>query len=224
MARLVSSTELVAAINSALVAPVTSHSTTTPSYDLYEVFLFGVCIQAAESIGMDVTFQDAFDAPVSELVLRTSPSTIWSSAQSFTHACLAKDGEIRLEVHLGIYMRGNSGVSHEGDIVVVDAHEAARARVLRTDPRVGQAAVMIEAKFYGSNVGLRTGREFLGLVTDVGGGPAIFVSSSPGTRVHRLLSSRRRSGHFELIPGSTQESELKGQIALKLRDYLAQYS
>jgi hypothetical protein len=224
MARVVSAADLIGAINSALVTPVASHSTSTPSYDLYEVFLFGVCIQAAESIGMDVSFQDAFDRPVSELVLRTSPSTIWSSAQAFTHACLAKDGEVRLEVHLGIYMRGNSGVSHEGDVVVIDSHEAARARVLRTDPRVAHAAVMIEAKFYGSNVGLRTGREFLGLVTDVGGGPAIFVSSSPGNRVHRLLSYRHRSGHFELIPGSIQETELKGQIAMKLRDYLAQYS
>jgi hypothetical protein len=112
-------------------------------------------------------------------------------------------------------------VSHEGDVVVIDAAEAARARALRNDPSVKRAAVVIEAKFHGSNIRLRTGREFLGLVVDLGGGPPIFVSSSPGTSVHRLLSYRRRSGHFELIPGSTQENELKSQISTKLRDYLA---
>ncbi len=118
---------------------------------------------------------------------------------------------------------GGSGVSHEADVVVIEATEAARARVQQNDPRVNQAAVVIEAKFYSSNVRLRTGREFLGLVPDFGGGSSIFVSSSPGGSVHRLLSHRSRSAHFELVPQSAQENELKSRIATKLRDYLARH-
>src|SRR6266508_1496473 len=139
---------------------------------------------------MSVSFEDAGGAPANALTLRTSPSAIWSQAQGFTHATLAHGGAVRLEVHLGIYVRAGSGVSHEGDVVVIDAAEAARARALQSDPRVNRAAVVIEAKFHGSNIRLRTGREFLGLVADLGGGPPIFVSSSP-TPIPRLASLAR---------------------------------
>lgn len=221
MAPIVSASTLVSAIRSSLTIPIRSHSALTPGYDLYEVYLFGLCIDAARSIGMNVSFRDATGASRSSLILRTSPSSIWSQAQRFTHAALSLQGRERLEVHLGIYVKAGSGVSHEADVVVIEAAEAARARVQRNDPRVNRAAVVIEAKFYSSNVRLGTGREFLGLVTDLGGGPPIFVASSPGGSVHRLLSYRSKSAHFELIPESPQENELKSQIATKLRDYLA---
>jgi hypothetical protein len=221
MASIVTSSVLVNAIRSSLTVSVRSHSAATPGYDLYEVYLFGICIEAAESIGMTASFEDMQGDPVTELVLRTAPSTIWSDAQSFTHASLSIEGSLRLEAHLGIYLRAGSGVSHEADIAVIEAGEAARARVRRDDPRSSLAAIIIEAKFYAANVRLRTGREFLGLSTDIGSGKPIFVSSSPGPSVHQLLSHRRRAGHFGLIPGSIQENELRSQIATRLRDYLA---
>jgi hypothetical protein len=223
VAPVVSASTLVSAIRSSLTIPIRSHSALTPGYDLYEVYLFGLCIDAARSIGMSVSFRDATGASRSSLILRTSPSSIWSQAQRFTHAALSLQSRERLEVHLGIYVKAGSGVSHEADVVVIEATEAARARVQRNDPRVNRAAVVIEAKFYSSNVRLGTGREFLGLVTDLGGGPPIFVASSPGGSVHRLLSYRSKSAHFELIPESPQENELKFQIATKLRDYIARH-
>jgi hypothetical protein len=223
MSAIVPASTLINAIQSSITVPIRSHSERTPKYDLYEVYLFGLCVQAAESIGMHVSFRDTAGTPTQTLLLRTSPSLIWSHAQLFTHAVLSLRGSTRLEVHLGVYIRAPSGVSHEADIVVVEATEAARARVQRDDPRINRAAVVIEAKFYSSSVRLRTGREFLGLVSDLGGSSSIFVSSSPGGSVHRLLSHRRRSAHFELIPKSAQENELKSQIATKLRDYLARH-
>lgn len=221
MAPIISASTLVNAIQSSLSIPIRSHSALTPGYDLYEVYLFSLCVEAARSIGMDVSFIDATGLPKHALVLRTSPSSIWSQAQKFTHASLSWQNRERLEAHLGIYVKAGSGVSHEADVAVIEAAEAARARVQRSDPRVNRAAVIIEAKFYSSSVRLRTGREFLGLVTDLGSGSPIFVASSPGDSVHRLLSYRSKSAHFELIPESIQENELKSQIATKLRDYLA---
>jgi hypothetical protein len=223
MADIVSTADLISAIQSSLTVPVRSHSASTPGYDLYEVYLFGLCVEAAESIGMAVSFEDTRGKTTTQLILRTAPSTIWSQAQNFTHASLSIGGWVRLEVHLGIYLRAGSGVSHEGDIVVIEANEAARARVRHDDPRFSEAAVVIEAKFYGANVYLRTGREFLGLSTDIGKDKPILVSSSPGPSVHQLLSHRSRSSHFELTPGSIQENELKAQIATRLRDWLARY-
>jgi len=221
--QIVSASTLVNAIQSSLTMPIRSHSVLTPGFDLYEVYLLGLCIDAASSIGMSASFRDAAGVPKKALILRTSPSSIWSQAQKFTHATLSWQGRERLEAHLGIYVKAGSGVSHEADVAVIEAAEAARARVQRNDPRVNQAAVVIEAKFYSSNVRLSTGREFLGLVTDLGSSPAIFVASSPGGSVHRLLSYRSKSAHFELIPDSIQENELKSQIATKLRDYLARH-
>jgi hypothetical protein len=223
MAPIVPAGTLIDAIRSSLSIPIRSHSALTPGYDLYEVYLFGLCIEAAESIGMGIAFRDAAGARVSDLLLRTSPSSIWSQAQNFTHATLSWYGHERLEAHLGIYVRAGSGVSHEADVAIIEATEAARARVQRNDPRVNKAAVLIEAKFYSSNVRLSTGREFLGLGTDFGASASIFVASSPGGSVHRLLSYRGRSAHFELIPESPRENELKSQVATKLRDYLARH-
>ncbi len=200
---------------------IVSHSVATPPYDLYEAYLFTLAVSAAESIGMTSSYVDSAGGPATSLLLRMSPSTIWSNTQRFTHAALSLEGIVRMEVHLGIYLRAGSGVSHEADVTVLDATEAARARALRIDPRANQAAVLLEAKFHGSNIRLRTGREFLGLATDLGAASPIFVSSSPGASVHRLLSYRKRSGHFGLIPGGAQENELKSQIATKLRDYIA---
>jgi hypothetical protein len=212
---------LVAAFQAALMTPVASHTIGTADYDLYEVYLFGLCIEAARSIGLTVDFVDASGNPATTLVLRTSPSSISSSAQPFTHALLSLNGTVRLEAHLGIYVRAASGVSHEGDVVVLDAGEAARARALSTDPRVSKTCAVLEAKFFGSNVRLRTGREFLGLGVDFGSDAVIFVSSAPGTSVHRLLSYRKRPSHFELVPASVQEAELRSRVATHLRDYLA---
>jgi hypothetical protein len=223
VAPIIPTATLINAIQSTLTIPISSHSTFTAGYDLYELYLFGLCIDAARSIGMEVVFRDAAGSQTSSLLLRTSPSSIWSNAHEFTHAALSWHGKERLEVHLGVYVRASSGVSHEADVAVIEAMEAARARVQRGDPRVNQAAVVIEAKFYSSNVRLSTGREFLGLVADLGSSATIFVASSPGGSTHRLLSHRSRSAHFELIPDSTQENELKSQIATKLRDYLARH-
>jgi hypothetical protein len=213
--------DIVAAFQAALTIPVLSHSTATPEYDLFEVYLFGLAIEAARSIGMTVDFVNAAGTPTTSLTLRTSPSAISSTAQPFSHATLSLNGTVRLEVHLGIYIRAGSGVSHEGDVAVLDAGEAARARALLTDPRVPKTAIVIEAKFYSSNVRLRTGREFLGLGVDFGADATVFVSSAPSNSVHRLLSYRKRPSHFELVPGAAQETELRARIATQLRDYIA---
>jgi len=106
---------------------------------------------------------------------------------------------------------------------VLQVTEAARERVRRVAPRRSQTAVIIKAKLHGSNVRLRTGREFLGLGTDLAAGSPIFIASSPGASVHQMLSHRHRSGHFGLIPGSAQENELRSRIATRLRDYLARH-
>lgn len=81
MAPIVSASTLVNAIQSSLSIPIRSHSALTPGHDLYEVYLFGLCIEAATSIGMGVSFMDATGWPKHDLILRTSPSSIWSQAQ-----------------------------------------------------------------------------------------------------------------------------------------------
>lgn len=216
----VTAAELVAAAHAALSVPILSHSIASKTYDLYEAYLFGVVVEAAESIGLAVRFESASGASVAGLVLRASPSTIWSGAQPFTHAVFIKNNAPVLEAHLGIYIFATSGLSHEADVVVLDAEEASRARALQQDPRASSAAVVVEAKFHAS-LALRTGREYLGLTTDLGKTSPILATSAPGPSVHRLVSYRGRAGHFELIPGSVKEGEFRSQVATRIRDHLA---
>ena len=225
----VSSDDLVASIKRTTNIPLISHSTTTKLYDLYEAYLFGLTVDAAESIGLTVHFRVADGTPAKELVLRTSPSAISRQAAAarpqdlFTHAELRRSGKPMLEVHLGVYIQSSSTVSHEADVGVIDANEATHARATGTNPRASKTILMLEAKCYGTNLPLHIGREFLGLGEEFHRSKDILVANSPSRSVHSMLSHRKRRTHLDLIPASDEETLLKSAITIKLKDYLASH-
>lgn len=205
-----SAKELLQAVISNLPAAVSPSLTSgTQPNDLYEWYLWSLIIRAARETEGTIRFEAASGRQTSSLRFRTSPGRINSRTSQFTHGVLAWDGCPPLEVHVGARVLGRSGVLHECDVLVIDRREAQRCRINGVDPRA-KIELMIEAKFYSTDLRLRLAREFIGLSADVTAKTECFVTNSNSVPVARLLSNRTEIGHFNtgVTPGSKESDDL----------------
>jgi hypothetical protein len=157
----------------------------TAGNDLYEAYLFGLVLRAARLEGFSVTFADA-DGAATVLRLRRAPGRLPSGGPPgarFTYATLACPPRPALELHTGVGVLGISKVAHEADVLVLPQPAADRCRQHDLDPRGHDALFLIEAKYYTQPVGLGTGREFLGLCSDVSAKNKAFVATLAGGSV-----------------------------------------
>ena len=144
-------------------------STSTAAYDLFEVFIFSLIIEAASNLNATVDFRNIGDPPAApfnnQFTFRTSPGNIYSTAHSYTYARITFPQHDVLEAHGGIYVTGVSHNRHECDVAVLKSVDAENCRVNNVHPRSSDLWLATECKFYASQLGLDLGRSFLGLVT-----------------------------------------------------------
>jgi hypothetical protein len=193
----------------------------TAGNDLYEGYLFGLVLRAARLEGFSVTFADA-DGKATVLRLRRAPGRLPSGGPPgarFTHAVLACPPRPALELHTGVGVVGKSKVVHEADVLVLPQADADRCRQYDLDPRGYDAELLIEAKYYTVPVGLGTGREFLGLCSDVSAKDRVFVATLVGRSVISLFSGRRVPHDIGVLPRRPGEINLLSLIQRVLRDY-----
>lgn len=193
----------------------------TAGNDLYEAYLFGLVLRAARLERFSVSFADA-DGAATLLRLRRAPGRLPSSGTPgarFTYATLACPPRPALELHTGVGVLGISKVAHEPDVLVLPQADADRCRQHNLDPRGHDAVLLIEAKYYTEPVGLSTGREFLGLCSDVSAKNKAFVATLAGGSVVSLFSGKRVSHDIGVLPRRAGESNLLGLIQRVLRDY-----
>jgi hypothetical protein len=124
-----------------------------------------------------------------------------------------------LEVHTGVGVVGQSKVVHEAYVLLLPQEDAERCRNFDLDPQGRDAELLIEAKYYTNPVGLGTGREFLGLRTDISAKQKIFVATIAGESVTSLLSGRKVPHDIGVLPRRRGEASLPGLIQRILRDY-----
>jgi hypothetical protein len=166
--------------------------TPTAGNDLYEAYLFGLVLVAASREGFNAVLADA-DGPATVLRLRRAPGRLPSGGlpgARFTHAVLECPPRPALELHTGVGVVGQSKVVHEADVLVLPQADADRCRSLDLDPRGRDAELLIEAKYYTNPVGLGTGREFLGLRSDISAKHKVFVATLVGDSVLSLFSGK----------------------------------
>jgi hypothetical protein len=220
-----SDTDLLQEINSLvgrLVRP--SLSSISRGNDLFEAFLFALAIDAARSVGATVTFEDASETTTRTLILRTSPGRIYAMSPSYVHAVLGFPHVPPLEVHVGIFIAGRSTVPHEADLCVLEKREAQRCRLQGVHPRSSKVRLSVEAKFYGSPLGIRLVREFAGLCSDLSAGNSSFVSNTTAENVARFMSHRFGVGAFHpgVKPGSRAAGDFRSHVRQLLRRYQEQ--
>jgi hypothetical protein len=138
-----------------------------PSRDLYEAALLVVATQAAEAAGGTCLITSDGYSQSPEIIFRRAPGNLWLGG--FTYVVVTFPGTPRrMEVHLGIYVVGASGVPHESDVAMLDQREAERSRQGFVHPRRRGLVASIEAKNYAASPGLGIGRGFLGLSGELG--------------------------------------------------------
>jgi hypothetical protein len=193
----------------------------TAGNDLYEAYLFGLVLRAARLEGFGVTFNDA-NGPATVVRLRRAPGRLPSGGPAgarFTHATLTCPPRPALELHTGVGVVGRSKVVHEADVLVLPQADADRCRQYDLDPRGHDAELLIEAKYYTEPVGLGTGREFLGLCSDVTAKERVFVATLAGGSVISLFSGRKVQHDIGVLPRRQGEISLLGFIRRVLRNY-----
>jgi hypothetical protein len=191
-----------AALMASLLAALPAALATTPSLTgtsaasggyLYEAYLFGIVLRAARLQGYSVVLEDS-DGPASVLRLRGGPGRLpipGPPGRRWTHATLYCPERPPLEVHTAVSVVGKSRVPHEADVLVLPQSDADRCRNFGLDPQGSDAELLIEAKYYTEAVGLDEGREFLGLISDVGAKNKMFVATLVGNSVVNLFAGQR---------------------------------
>jgi hypothetical protein len=195
----------------------------TAGNDLYEAYLFGLVMRAACREGFSITLADAAGA-ATVFRLRRAPGRLPSDGSPgplFTHALLVCPLRPPLELHTGVRVVGKSKVPHEADVLLLPQADADRCRGLNSDPRGSDAVLLIEAKYYTRPVGLNTGREFLGLSSEVSAKNKVFVATLAGESVVNLFAGRTPAVVHDIgvLPRRPAEDSLLSFIQRALRNY-----
>ena len=128
--------DLIAEIEAAVVrAAQISYDDADATHDIYENYIWSMCIAAARMQGATVTFESVNGHNASHLVFRTSPGAIFSTADDYSHAVLEFSACPPLEVHVGIRVTGRSRVLHECDVAVLYRDEAQMCREEHVYPK-----------------------------------------------------------------------------------------
>lgn len=193
------------------------------AHDAYEVYLLSLVIRAAQAEGATVHFEDNRNkSNPSKLVFRSSPASIYSKANSFTHAVITFSGAPVLEAHVGVYVQGLAGVIHECDVAVVDQQEATFCRTHNVHPKKLKVAIAVECKLYKDNLGIKIGREFIGMTTDLGKANRFLFSNSSGPSLEKILVHHDRQRLMGVTPlDPDMESEAISKLRNGFRDYKA---
>lgn len=216
--------QLVGEIKSLLAAGAVSYDSSSKPSDVYEGFIFSLIVATASRHGATVTYEDVHGAKASNLVFRTGPGHLYSDSHPFTHAVIEFDGAPALEVHLGVYVTGASGVLHECDVLVLPAEEAALSRAQGIAPRGSQCVLIVECKYYVSNLGIGLARNFEGLRADIRTQNELFVSNTRSSSIVRYLDARKRGFEPDVVPNSPQAGYLQAEIRKTFKSYLSKHA
>ena len=192
--------EIETALGSALTPNLTAASAGS---DLFEAYVFTLILRAATEEGATVTFENVDGNRPQTFTFRTSPGQIWWDARPYTHAVLSFAGKPSLEVHLGVYIAGKSGVFHEADLAVLFRDEAQTCRQNGVPPRSARVLIATECKFYSTTPGLGLARGFVGLCSDLTSRDCYFVMNSTSNSVEKLLAHKRKNWEHQVFPSST---------------------
>jgi hypothetical protein len=214
--------DLIAAIDNIVgQAAAAGYSSLMATNDVYENYIWALCLQAARQHGATIRYEDFNEERVTALVFRTSPGAIYSTAQSYTHAAIEFAGCLPLEAHLGIRVTGKSRVLHECDVAVLTKDEARLCRANEVHPRASKVLLAAECKFYTSAIQLYLGRSFLGLTSDIHRKERYFVTNGQSPSVMKLIAHHQSEWECGVFPKSADADALLHSFARAFRNYKA---
>jgi hypothetical protein len=216
--------DLIDEIESSIsAAAALGYNAPTETNDVYENYVWTLCVEAARSKGAGVAYEDVNGARPTSLIFRTAPGNIYSVAQPYSHAVLTFAGCPVLEVHVGIKVTGRSRVLHECDVAVLYRDEADLCRSEGVHPRAGRVLIAAECKFYGSAIGLHLGRGFLGLTRDIHPKERYFVTNAQSDSVAKLIRYHQVEWDFGVVPAAQEAIELRTRFSRAFRNFVVEH-
>lgn len=212
--------DLIAAIDSVVAkAALSGYSNSAATNDLYETYIWSLCLRAARQYGATTAYEDWDENPVVALVFRTSPGAIYSTGRAYTHAAIEFANCPPLEAHVGIRVTGRSRVLHECDVAVLYKDEARICRRNNVHPRAAKVILAAECKFYTSAIQLYSGRDFLGLTSDIQRKERYFVTNGQSPSVTKLIAHHESEWECGVLPKSDEADALFHRFARAFRNY-----
>jgi hypothetical protein len=213
--------QLISAVERAIGQLAPAYANAATESDLYEAALLAAAVDAATQAGGQSQLTNDGNTPTRQLVFRRSPGNIW--AAGYTHARVVFQGTLKwLEIHLGVFVLGVSGVAHECDVAVLDGVEAERGRQGGVHPRRRGLVAAIEAKHYVASPGIDIGRAFLGLAGELGQVKCSLAFPALSSASLATLIARKQSECFdEVIPAAPASQRLQAHLEQSIRNWLA---
>jgi hypothetical protein len=188
-------------------------------YDLYEVYVFFLAIAAARQEKATVEFRTQTNDVAEVLRFRTSPGSIYQRRQvrgnsnlqaDYSHAVLTFEDKGKLELHLGIYVVGSSGVLHECDVALLESGAASVCRDKQVEPTQDIVLASAECKCYSKGLTIGLGRGFVGLNVDAPKIDMCFVANHQSTSISQYL--RHSKKHYFMPVRTTEPKKEKALI------------
>ena len=132
----------------------------------YEAYIFGLCLRAVRQLNV-IPVLSGISAVPNPFVFRGAPGKIYSTYRNYGYASFSVNGH-DFEIHAGVEYRGGSRMTHELDVSVINASDARRCRRNAEDPQSNSLLAGWECKFYTGTLDKSLGRQFVGLVNDMG--------------------------------------------------------
>lgn len=184
----------------------------------YEAYIFGLCLQAVRSLGVEPTLLGISGTPT-PFIFRGGPGQIHSTHKNYGYAFFDLAG-LAYEIHCDIEYRGTSDMTHELDISILRADDAQSCRNQPDDPGSASLFGAWECKFYGGPLDKHLARAFVGLVDDLGHIRVCgFCSNSTHIQMHGYFEPKRRPyPHLDLSPYSeSNESRFINILGAELK-------
>lgn len=213
--------ELIAAVERALGVLTPAYRSQADESDLYEAALLAIAVSAAEAAGGTCLLTEDGLAPSSQVRFRRAPGNLWLGQCTYGLVSFPTTSA-QLEVHLGVYVVGASGIAHECDVALLSHEEAERSRRGAVHPRRQGLIGSIEAKHYVASPGIGVGRGFLGLAGELGSKKCALVFPARSSANLSTLIARKPSECFdELTPDSAAAVRLRSHLDQAIRNWLA---
>jgi hypothetical protein len=186
----------------------------------YEAYIFGLVLKAVRGLKVSPKLKAIKGQPL-PFIFRGSPGRLSSKkGKNFGYAEFSLNN-MTFEVHIDIQINGLSGMLHEVDVCIIHKRNADICRAKDSDPNHRALVVGIECKFYTKDLDKSLGREFLGLVTDMGSPVrlTLMCSNQSSDKIKQFFTPKKRpTPVFDLSPlTKTTEDDFLSEIRATLK-------
>jgi hypothetical protein len=187
---------------------------------VYEIFVWSCVLRALAQIGATMEARDSNDTLTTQIDFRLAPGLIYSPTTAPGFVLIDYNGK-KYELQNGLRVLGSSKVLHELDVCILDRSHTARCRNFGIDADSSAVRFLAECKYYGNNLPLHLGREFLGLGSEFSIRVKTIVANMTSSEVHTLVKRHRGTTHFELTSANQQNvDQFIGWLATELKHAL----